>query len=388
MAAAQPSENLSENSGDTIREMASANGSRSRASKSVVHLIGQLRRAGAEKQMMCTSLALKKRGWQQTVISLRSSEKEEAALRSSGIPVFVIRPSWFKPWRLHLLARLVRSLRPAIAVSWSWHVAVYARWLFHVGPLKRIFNLRENLTHREGGIPARADTFAVRDAFQRSDFVVSNSRVNLDVLAERGFILPPFKVIRNIVESRGRARPAAPVKTPRIIAAGTLRAGKAYDVLLRALGLLARQGADFELTLAGDGPDAAVLEAMAVQEGLAGKVRFPGRVDDVPALLAAAHLAVHPTFSEGLSNTVLEAMAEGLPVVTTAVGGMPEIIRDGQSGLLVPAGDTEALARGIGRLLNDPELRGSLGSAALRDVREHCHETAIAEQYEEVFQCL
>jgi glycosyltransferase involved in cell wall biosynthesis len=129
---------------------------------------------------------------------------------------------------------------------------------------------------------------------------------------------------------------------------------------------LAREGAPpFELRLAGEGHLRARLEEQAARLGIADRVRFLGLVADMPAFYQGLDVFVLPSVStEGLPLTVLEAMASGLPVVATTVGGTPEAITDGESGLLAPPGDAGALAVALRRVLDDEALRGRLGAAA------------------------
>jgi glycosyltransferase involved in cell wall biosynthesis len=112
------------------------------------------------------------------------------------------------------------------------------------------------------------------------------------------------------------------------------------------------------------------LEALASRLGLDGRVRFAGFRTDVPELLAGAAVSVQPSLSEGLSNVVLESMAAGLPVVATAVGGNPEMVVEGETGLLVPPRDAAALAAALARLLSDAPLARRLGEAGRRRVAE------------------
>src|SRR6202011_4898704 len=100
-------------------------------------------------------------------------------------------------------------------------------------------------------------------------------------------------------------------------------------------------------------PCLAALQAAAEQLGVSDQVRFLGQVHDVPALLARASLFVLPSLTEGVSLTLLEAMARGLPVVATHVGGNPEVVADGETGLLTPPGDPAALAQAMLRLRRD-----------------------------------
>jgi glycosyltransferase involved in cell wall biosynthesis len=225
----------------------------------------------------------------------------------------------------------------------------------------------------------------IRDALEHADAAVSNAQCNLQVLYDRGVHLRRGEVVRNIVSAPGRANPGAAAATPRIVAIGSLIPRKAHDVLLQAAALLAGSGKSFELQIAGGGPQRARLEALAAELQVAERVRFLGEVADAQDLLVDAHVFAHPARSEGLSNAVLEAMAEGVPVVATPTGAAAELIEDGRTGLLAAVGSPQSLAAALGRLLEDPSLREKLGRAGLARVRQDCSEQHVAERYEEVF---
>ena len=191
------------------------------------------------------------------------------------------------------------------------------------------------------------------------------------------------EVVGNIVIAQGRARAGQAFAVPRIVAAGDLIPLKAYEVLLRALGQL--EGEQFELMLAGEGPEKPRLQKLAEELGIRERVEFLGSIDDVPTLFSSAHLLVHPSRSEGLSNTILEAMAEGLPVVATNVGGTPEIIADGKTGFLVPPDRPDLLASKIGRLLQSQCLRAQLGKAGLESVGKRYNTEEVTTQYESIY---
>jgi glycosyltransferase involved in cell wall biosynthesis len=350
----------------------------------IVHLIGELVRAGAEKQLFSVATGLRNRGWQQAVIAFDAGGVWEPRLVEAGIPVFVVPRDRLKPRRLWRLWRLVRQQRPQVLMSWSAHVAAYARLLPAAGHLRQVFNMRIDVTVDANSGGPRALAMPMRRGLERADFVVSNSRRNLDVAQSIGLRLPPGRVIYNIVAARGRARPGDPVAAPRIVGVGSLIPRKAYDVLLAALGTLAGEGAGFEFLLAGEGPERPRLEAAARRLGIADRVRFLGEVENVPDLLATAHLLAHPATSEGLSNSILEAMAEGLPVVACPVGAAEEIIDPDRTGLLVPPGDAGGLAAALRRLCGSPGLRQELGRAALDRVRRQCEEAVVLDQYEQV----
>ncbi len=354
----------------------------------IVHLIGQLRRGGAEKQLYHLVRALRDRGWPQSVVSFDRGGAWRERLLGLGLPVAEIPRHPIKPWRLWRLWRIVRVARPRILVSWSSHVGVYAHWLRGVGRPLHVLNVRSDFTVDSHAGGASRELSICRGALEKADYVVANSAWGLEVLRRQGVRLRRSAVIRNIIASQGRANPGEPAQTPRIVAVGSLKPLKAYDVLLEGLASLAAGGSQFELSIAGSGSEGPRLVEMAARLGLSERVRFLGEVADVPGLLARAHLAVHPSRSEGLCNAILEAMAEGLPVVACAVGGTPELIEDGYNGLLIPPGLSEPLAEAVGRLLRDPPLRARLGGAALDSVQHRYNESSIADQYEHVFRSL
>jgi glycosyltransferase involved in cell wall biosynthesis len=175
-------------------------------------------------------------------------------------------------------------------------------------------------------------------------------------------------VIRNGVElpSAGAVEPRS--GPHRLVTVGRLQAPKDPITLLRALSELGRPA---EAVIVGDGPDRPAVESEVRRLGLQTAVRLTGERDDVAELLAEADLFVLSTRSEGLPLSILEAMAAGLPVVASDVGGVPELVVDGETGFLVPPGDPHALAAAIERLLDDPDLRRRLGAAGRLRVSEH-----------------
>ena len=172
--------------------------------------------------------------------------------------------------------------------------------------------------------------------------------------------------------ARGRIRAELGLGTaPTLIATSRLHPMKGHTHLLDALATLRAHFPDLRLVIAGDGVERPNLEAQARRLGIADAVAFTGHRADVPDLLRAADLFVLPSLREGMPNTALEAMAVGLPAVAAAVDGVPEVVADGETGLLVSPGDPQHLHDTLGRLLTEPELAGSLGRAARRRVRDH-----------------
>jgi glycosyltransferase involved in cell wall biosynthesis len=149
----------------------------------------------------------------------------------------------------------------------------------------------------------------------------------------------------------------------RLLFVGRLAGVKGVSVLFEALESIAPRFPDLQLTLIGDGLERADLEKEAQARGLGGAVTFAGYRSqaEVAEALREADMLILPSFAEGVPVVLMEAMAAGIPVVTTRVAGIPELVEDGVSGLLVPPGDTDALADAISALLADPARRARMG---------------------------
>jgi glycosyltransferase involved in cell wall biosynthesis len=154
-----------------------------------------------------------------------------------------------------------------------------------------------------------------------------------------------------------------------VLFTGRLAEQKGFEYLLRALPLLGPDRARVRVLVAGDGPLLEPLTRLATHLGVGNEVRFLGFRSDVGNLLSAADLVVLPSLWEGLSVSVLEAMAAGRAVVTTNIGSNREVTRDGAVAALVPPKDPGALAAAVRRLVADPVLRQELGTAARREQR-------------------
>ena len=165
---------------------------------------------------------------------------------------------------------------------------------------------------------------------------------------------------------------------PRVLTVGRLAAPKDPLTLIRAL---AQVSHPFSACVVGDGPERAAVEAEIRAAGLGRAVELTGERRDVPDLLAAADVFALSSRSEGAPLSVLEAMAAGLPVVASNVGGLPELVADGETGVLVPPEDPAALAAALDRLLGDAELRRTLGARGRDRVRERFDLSTLREAH-------
>lgn len=162
-----------------------------------------------------------------------------------------------------------------------------------------------------------------------------------------------------------------PSPQPVAINVSRLSVEKDVATLIRAVAIVVQKRPDFRLMLVGDGKERAALEALTVELGLTQHIQFLGERRDIPALLAQAGFFVSSSKTEGISLTLLEAMAVGLPIVTTAVGGSPEVVVPGVTGLLAPPLQPQALAQAMLKMLEDAPRWPTMAAAARKRVEEH-----------------
>ncbi len=180
---------------------------------------------------------------------------------------------------------------------------------------------------------------------------------------------------------------AGPASPPRLLYHGRIDARKGALDLLGAAQLLADEGAAFTLVYSGVGPDVAALAARIDRLDLAGRVRIAGPVDynDVPAVYRQADVFVSPTYAEGFSNTILEAMASGLACVSCRTVGVVDCLRHDENGLLSDPGDIPALAASLRRLLADPALLRRLAVAGREECRRVYSWAAVGRQVMDIY---
>jgi glycosyltransferase involved in cell wall biosynthesis len=173
-----------------------------------------------------------------------------------------------------------------------------------------------------------------------------------------------------------------------VLNVGRLQPVKNQRLFLRTCQRLGRQFDDLEFVLCGEGSERQALETYAAQLGLADRCRFLGLQADVAPVYAAAAVLIQSSDYEGLPNVVMEAMASGVPVVATDVGGTRELIRDGESGFLTPAGDEAALADRAAAILADPALSARLAAAGREGIARRFDIRTVVRQYETLIERL
>jgi glycosyltransferase involved in cell wall biosynthesis len=351
----------------------------------VLYVIGQLERGGAERQLMELATRLPRDRFEPIVCCLGQLGPLGREIEEAGVRLVVLakRLGNFSG-ASRKLARLVRTERPVILHAFlssaNWRGLIVGRFLRVPIVLTSVRNVDVHTRFRGNAIE--------RILSGITDRVIVNAGAVKDYVAEMHWVDPEkIRVIYNGISVRRvsghvDAAPAdgnVPSRTgspppepfpgsgagsgPTITVIASLTPKKDHATFLEAAALIARERPDARFLIVGDGQLRAELTEHARKLGLGEAVTFAGMTDRIGAVLASTDVSVLTSIKEGCSNVVLEAMAAGRPVVATAVGGNPELIEEGETGFLLPAGDAEGVARRVLELLGDEELRRRMGRA-------------------------
>jgi glycosyltransferase involved in cell wall biosynthesis len=267
------------------------------------------------------------------------------------------------------LYRLIRRERPAVVHANSSKAGILGRLAAVAARVPvRLFTVHGWAFKAHQGLAARLYLYADRAMrpLTTTTICVAHGEVEAGIRART--CRPDRTVmIHNGVELDRPQRAPGPPRTPvTLLSVGRFLPPKDFTTLVHAMAAL--EPGTARLEIAGDGPDRHALEQEIANLHLGETVELLGTRNDVDQLLAAADIFVLSSDSEGLPMSVLEAMAAGLPVIATAVGGIPELVTDEQTGALVPPRDSRALTAAITAIARDPQLRDGLGAAARRRV--------------------
>ena len=234
----------------------------------------------------------------------------------------------------------------------------------------------------------RLDRFFLR----RFDAIAAVSGTIQDTLTRSGVQQDRVRIVENgiDIESFSRGQPILKnlpkFKNRKIVGfVGRLVREKGLTFLLEAAKSIVAMDSNVTFVLAGDGPDQDYLGQLVKEYGLEDEIVFLGPLSELPDTYASFDIFVLPSLNEGMPMAVLEAMASGRPVVATRIGAVPQLLQDGESGLLVSPGDATQLAAAIRRLLDSPALRQKLGAQGHQRVCEHFSAEAMAEKYLEIY---
>jgi glycosyltransferase involved in cell wall biosynthesis len=298
----------------------------------------------------------------------------------------------FMPFTLLSIRRfLARSGIDVVIVQYPLPSMVYFGLLRRSASWKLIVTYQGNDAHDLHGWP-RLERSAVRALVGAADAIVTVSTS----LAEKVFaVFPRFRtkyheVIPNgaFPCAAGDAAGIAGLPGDYVVTIGHLIHRKGVDTVIDALQLAAERGTRMRLVVVGEGPERDALQRRADTAGLGADVTFVGnrRPADVAALLRGSLCFVLASRAEGLPLVVAEAMACGKPVVATRIDGIPDIVADGETGLLVPPDDPRSLADALTALAGDSDLRGRMGAAGLARYRHGFTWQSVARRYVELFE--
>jgi glycosyltransferase involved in cell wall biosynthesis len=296
-------------------------------------------------------------------------------------------------WRL---ARLMRSREYDVVIAYGLKASLLARFLVRLRRPRPVFVCGVHALHvteveRIDSPKGRLATVLERLFSPLVDVYDSNSRAALGLIARMGVEEKRLVHIPSGLDlSQWAPRRREPAEPPLIVYAARFVPRKRHEDLLAALAELTRGGHTFRAVLAGSGPLLEDMRAVSSSLGLDGVVELPGTLDTaaVRCLLERAAVVCLVSSFEGMPGTLMEAMAMGVPVIGTDVGGTNELVVDGESGLLVPAYDPPALAAALARLLDDPDLRARLGVGGRQRMEERFSLELMVEAKERLYRDL
>lgn len=302
-------------------------------------------------------------------------------IESLGWPVTALEePPGLRPGLMLRLAGLFRRWKVDVVHAHN------SRPLVCGAPAARLAGVPLVISTRHGqsyGSNRRQNT-TFRLASLLTDHVVCVSHDSVELSARRGVSRRKLRTIWNGIDVQ-RFAYAGPCPGGPAVMVGRLAPEKDVATLLRAVAAVVRVDPSFRLEIAGDGACRADLEGLAAELDLREYVRFLGAVNDVAALLERASLFVLSSLTEGVSLTVLEAMARGLPVIATRVGGNPEVVADGETGLLVPSATPDFLASALLQLHQNPATGRRMGLAGRERAEHYFDVRATVAAYEALY---
>jgi glycosyltransferase involved in cell wall biosynthesis len=341
-----------------------------------------------------------------------------AALATRGMKPTIVTACWEPHWPREIVHRSVRVVRlpqpPHRMFGTWWYMKELAIWLRHhrgqydlvyVSQLKhdayvavraarrlhfpvivratgagKTGDCDWQATARCGGrirrVTRRAAAVIAPSSAIEAELLAAGYRAEQIVRLDSGVPIPEARTPERRTQARqtiGESNPALSLddKTPLAVYTGRLDAAKGLATLIAAWATIARRRPAARLWLVGEGPEHAALEGQIQSLGLVGRVDFVGSFDTVEDMLLAADVFVLPSFEEGLSIALLEAMSVGLPAVASDIVGNRIVVEPSVTGLLVPPGDATALVHAIERVFEDENFAVALGAAARRCVQEH-----------------
>lgn len=340
---------------------------------------------GTEGQMIELARRLDRRRFEVHLACLhrKGAWVSRAAANVNDIAEFPIHS--FK--RAHVLARMwqfaawCRERRIAVLHATDLYSNVFALPAAALaGVPVRIGSRREINPDKSGGLITLQ-----RASYACAHGIVANSTAVAERLRRERVSARAIRVIPNGIDVDAYRTRTSEGPVRRIVTVANLRPEKAHEVLIDAFASLSKTDRRLELLVVGTGSRLEELKTIAAGRGVAARVRFLGHRDDVPLILPESDVFVLASRSEAFPNSLMEAMAAGLPVIATAVGGVPELVQDRVNGILIPPDDRGALVRALRCLIKDPAQAAALGRAARETIQSRFSFNRMVSSFEDLY---
>jgi glycosyltransferase involved in cell wall biosynthesis len=356
--------------------------------RTILHLQKVAGISGSEAHLLSLLPRLREKGWDVRFLMLHENEpgawEFAEALEARDVPMdsIFLRADVDPVAFVQLVGYLVRT-RPAILHTHLVHADAYGLLAGTVARVPLRFSTKHGFNEfRE------APYFGVADrAFASLAHVhIAISRGLARYLEDvEGFDGESFEIVHYGIEPNGEPKPYTD-GVPRLLCVGRLIPIKGHIVLLRAFAEAKRELPELQLDIAGRGPLEPALRALAKELGIDDSIAFLGHVNPVQAAIERAAVVVVPSMGEGFGMVALEAMERGRPVIAAEIGGLGELVRDGETGVLVPAGEAEPLRDAIMRLAGNLDLAREMGDAGRRRAVGRFLQTTCTERTELLYE--
>ena len=364
----------------------------------VMHLAAKGNVSGLTDVLKKGVYAQRAHGYEPSVCFIERGGPAADELSGLGLDVTVLQKRHFDARTIGELKDLMEARGVQVLHAHGFKQSIYGRFAAYMAGVPVI------ICHLHGDVKGawrKLRPFGRMSVGMTDAFVALTETMRRDLLSgfygyrpdpEKIFLVPngvdTLKFAPAPDKDRARWRVRIPEGRPAIGMVGRASREKGHEVLLDALKLLREEGREFTAVFAGGGPLLRKLKEKAAGAGLEGSVIFMGERSDVEQILPALDVYAHPSLSDTLPVSLLEAMASGVPVVASRVGGIPQVVEDGVTGLLVEPGEPGVLASALGRLIGDPALSAKLGAAARLKVEEEfggaAFESAMISLYEKL----
>jgi|SRR5581483_672180 len=354
----------------------------------VIHSLGQ---GGSERQLATVARALDRRRFQPHAVSVLDGFRADE-LRQDGIPV------WRLPFRSYVGPSAIRAVRELCRYIMREKVALVHTFDYSLSPLgvaaarlcPGVRVLSSQRCYME--LVPRKYRHLLMASHWMADGVVTNCEALRRHLHDTyKYPASRIEVCWNGIDTRrfqADKRKRLDEVQDAALVIGTvcvLRAEKRLDLLLESFAAVRNASPGMKLLVVGSGPEEKALHAAAAKLGIAGQCVFLPSTPDVTAALSSIDVFVHPSMTEGLPNAVMEAMACGCAVITSNVGGCPELIDHGVHGLLFKPGEAGELTFTLRTAVGEPELRKRMAAAAAKRMREQFSISAAAKRMGEIY---